>query len=360
MPSTSARSERGAVPGSIPAWHYDGRTAARRNVTLAQDGADLLILETGERIAFVALKAMGHRGAPVFGRKGLEGWRIGLAEPVSAEWAALLPPQEHHGGLLDRIGVAPALLGGAALAALFVFGLTRGTEVVARLVPERWELAFGDAMAGDLGGRVCTAPEGQRALDRLAARLSAGKGRARVRVVDMGLVNAVTLPGRQVVLFRGLIGAARSPDEIAGVLGHELGHVDNRDVMTGLIRDFGIGLLIGGADGGRIAQTLLSSRYGRGAERAADAHALAALDRADVSPADTAALFDRLGKQEPATRAARLLTYVSSHPLSAERRQAFVAATRARHPYRPAMSAAEWQALRAICGAAGTAAAKPR
>ena len=85
------------------------------------------------------------------------------------------------------------------------------------------------------------------------------------------------------------------------MLGHELGHVENRDAMTALLRDFGIGLLIGGADGGKLARALLASRYGRSAERAADAHAIAALARADVSPADTAAFFDRLAKDEGGT-----------------------------------------------------------
>ena len=79
---------------------------------------------------------------------------------------------------------------------------------------------------------------------------------------------------------------------------------------------------------------------------------------------DTAAFFDRLGKQEPTSRAGRLIGYVSTHPLSAERRQAFVAATRAAPPYRAAMGAEEWQALRTICGPTGTkpgtAGPKPR
>ena len=344
----------------IPAWHYDGRTAVRHDVTLEADGADLLIVETGERIPFAALRPMGQPGSPVYARSDGEGWRIGLVAPPPPGWAALLPAQERHGGLLDRIGVVPALLVGAALAALFILTLTRGTAIVARLVPERWELAFGDGMAGNLGGQVCSAPDGQRALDALAARLSAGGGAARVRVVNIGMVNAVTLPGRQVVLFRGLLRAAKSPDEVAGVLGHELGHVENRDVMTGLLRNFGFSLLIGGADGGAVAQTLLSSRYGRAAERAADAHAIVALNRADISPADTAAFFRRLGRQEPTSRAGRLIGYVSTHPLSAERRQQFVAATRTQPPYRPAMGAAEWQALRAICSTVGTATAKPR
>jgi Zn-dependent protease with chaperone function len=339
----------------VAAWMYDGVTAERRAVTVARDGPDLLILASGERVPFASLTAMGDRQAMIFGRTGVDGWRLGLAEPPPVALAAALPWQEHHGGLIDRVGIVAAALIGLALAAIVVVVLTQGTALVARMIPERWELALGDAMSGDLGGRVCAAPAGQGALDRLSGRLAVPGSPVRVRVVDLGLVNAVTLPGRQVVVFRGLLGAARSPDEVAGVLGHELGHVDNRDVMTGLLRDFGISLLIGGADGGKIANALLSSRYGRAAERAADAHAIAALARADISPADTAAFFDRLGRREPDAVTGKLLTYLSTHPLSAERRRKFSDATRRAPPYRPAMSAQEWQALRTICGRPGTA-----
>ena len=336
------------------AWHYDGVTALRRSVTVALDGDTLRIEPTGETVALAALRPVGDRRTCVFGRADADGWRLGFADPP--EWIARLPAQEHHGGLLDRIGVVPALIAGAALAALAAVTLWTGTSLVARAVPESWELAFGDTLSGDLGGNACTAPAGAQALAALTGELNREGRAVRVRVVDLPIVNAVTLPGRQVVLFKGLLDAARSPDEVAGVLAHELGHVDNRDAMTALLRDFGIGLLIGGADGGKVARALLASRYSRAAERAADAHAIAALARADVSPADTAAFFDRLAKREGGMgRMASAFAYLSTHPLSAERRAAFVASTRRAPPYRPALDAGAWAALRHICGAPRTA-----
>ena len=338
-----------------PAWHYDGVTALRRNVMVVLDGDVLRIEPTGEVVALSALRPMGDRRTNVFGRAGADGWRLGFAEPP--EWIARLPGQEHHGGLLDRIGVVPALIVGAALAAIAAVTLWTGTSLIARIVPESWELAFGDTLSGDFGGNACTVPAGVQALATLTGELNRDGRAVRVRVVDLPIVNAVTLPGRQVVLFRGLLLAARSPDEVAGVLAHELGHVDNRDAMTALLRDFGIGLLIGGADGGRVARALLASRYSRAAERAADTHAIAALARADISPADTAAFFDRLAKQEGGMgRMASAFAYLSTHPLSAERRAGFIASTRGAPPYRPALDAAGWQALRHICDATGTAA----
>ena len=42
------------------------------------------------------------------------------------------------------------------------------------------------------------------------------------------MVNAVALPGGRIILFQGLIDKAKSADEVAGVLAHELGHLRRR------------------------------------------------------------------------------------------------------------------------------------
>jgi predicted Zn-dependent protease len=253
--------------------------------------------------------------------------------------------------LIDRIGLAPALIGSALLAALTLVGLWRGAGVAAHLVPEAWEVALGDSLTGDFGAKACVTPAGQRALDTLALRLAGDGKPVTVRVVDLDIVNAVALPGRRVLLFRGLIAQAHSPDEVAGVLAHEIGHIERRDVMAGLIRDFGLSLLLGGADGGAVAQALVTNRYSRSAERGADRLAIARLARADITPAATAAFFARLTKGEAAFgRAAPMLGYLSSHPLSAARRQAFAGSARPGHAYRSALDGAQWRAVRALCG----------
>jgi predicted Zn-dependent protease len=212
-------------------------------------------------------------------------------------------------------------------------------------------MAFGESLTGDFGGRICTGAEGQQALDRLATRLSTDGRPVRIRVIDLGIVNAAALPGRQIVVLNGLIDKAESPDEVAGVLGHEIGHVERRHVMAALLRDFGLSLLLGGADGGAIAQGLLASRYSRGAEREADASAIEGMARAKVSPMPTAAFFARLGKDEAKLgRSVTMLNYISSHPLSEERRKRFAASFDKAAGYRPALSTAEWKAVRAMCG----------
>jgi predicted Zn-dependent protease len=168
--------------------------------------------------------------------------------------------------------------------------------------------------------------------------------------VDNGLVNAAAFPGRQIVLFRGLIDEAKSPDEIAGVLAHEIGHVEQRHVMAALIRDFGISLVLGGADGGAIAQGLLASRYSRSSESEADDYSMQALTAAHISAEPTAAFFERMGKEESKLgRAAVALSYVASHPLSKQRRQRFRAAAQQQKDTVPAIDDAHWRALKSIC-----------
>jgi len=338
------------VGDPLAAWHYDGQSALRHRVSVSLEPGALRFVESGEVVPTADLRPIGDRRDAAFAHRLREGWRLTFDEPLPAGWIATLPRQEHHGGILDRIGVAPALIGGAALAVALLFGLVQGTNVVARFIPERWEVALGESMTGELGGEICHAAAGQSALDGLARRLTSDGRPVTIRVVDMGMVNAAALPGRQIIVFRGLIDRAKSPDEVAGVVGHEIGHVENRHVMAALLRDFGLSLILGGADGGAIAQGLITSRYSRGAERDADVFAIDAMRRAAISPLPTAGFFERMAAAEKKfPRTTRLFGYISSHPLSAERRQRFAGSFQKGTQYRPALDAGEWKALRSIC-----------
>ena len=53
---------------------------------------------------------------------------------------------------------------------------------------------------------------------------------------DSEQVNAFALPGRVIVINKGLVGKAASENEISFVLAHELGHIENRDHLRGIGR----------------------------------------------------------------------------------------------------------------------------
>ena len=58
----------------------------------------------------------------------------------------------------------------------------------------------------------------------------------RVWVADADEVNALALPGQRIVVFRGLLEAVASENELDMVLAHELGHFAGRDHLKGLGR----------------------------------------------------------------------------------------------------------------------------
>jgi beta-barrel assembly-enhancing protease len=336
------------------AWLYDGVTAKRHIVHVTRNG-DRLVIEGHDPVPFDDLARRGDGQRAVFGRKDNPGWRLGFDGPLPADWLGALPAAPRYGRLIDRFGLIPAVVGGIAISAMVLFGLYRAPDVIAPLIPQRWEQAFGDALVGDLGGRACVSPEGQRVLDQLGRALSVDGKPMRVRVIDIPIPNAVALPGGQIALFDGILKQAKSPDEIAGVLGHEIGHVEHRHVMAGLIRQFGLGLVLGGSSKGvQYAQALVDARYGRAAESDADAYAIKTLTANHISTRPTADFFARMSKLEASGNKTidTAFSWLASHPVSTERRDMFRAADAHIPNPRPAMSGAEWASVKAMCGTA--------
>jgi len=236
------------------------------------------------------------------------------------------------------------------------FGWPLLADATARAIPQSWESPIGNAvMASIADGRPrCTAPEGLAALQRLAERLAAAQGLEavpRVQVLDGPEINALAAPGGRVVVFRGLLDRASAPDEIAGVLAHEFGHVRHRHGMRALVRAMGIGvfasILIGGSDLGTIAVALMTLSYTRAFEEEADDSAAAVLRDTGFGTEGLAAFFTRMDR---ATGGAGrgISAYLHTHPQSGDRAERLMRAEGSA-PRVPAMSAEDWAALRAIC-----------
>ncbi|OYY68322.1 MAG: hypothetical protein B7Y47_14010 [Sphingomonas sp. 28-63-12] len=341
----------------VRVWHYDGQTAVRREPQLIAEGAMFRLVEgdwAGAPAAFADLIARDPIGGlPSYGLKHVPGWKIGFLAPPPPSLLDRLPAPRPYGGLIDRFGLWPAALVCALLAAIVVLLVIRTPALLARLVPPAIERQLGDAMVGDFGDRACTGADGLAALGVLKDRLGVDDPETEIAVVNIPITNAVTLPGGRIILFNGLLQNARSPDEIAGVIGHELGHVAHRDVLESLLRQLGLSVLLGGLDGniGGYTNMLLSTAYSRDAETRADRFAIDMLNQRDISPTPTAAFFRRLEASEPGMKgsAATVLAYVSSHPISALRAQQFALAARDHTHDRPALDRDQWAALRSIC-----------
>jgi beta-barrel assembly-enhancing protease len=342
------------------AWHYDGVSAVRREVEIQSIGEQFYLLERERRhgpFNFADVEFLSQKGgSTIYGLDGKDGWRLGISGDVSTELAAQLPAAKVYGGWIDRIGLGPASIAFAVISAAVMAVVLLSPQWLAPLIPSSVERSMGDALVGDFGGRFCDGKAGKAALAKLTNSLDDNPKDLQVEVANIEMLNAVALPGNKVIIFQGLLDQARGPDEVAGVLAHEIGHVRERHVMQGMLRQMGLAVVLGGFDagGGTTLNSMLSTNYTRDAEREADDHSLAALKNANISPVPTAAFFEKLsgmdGSRDIQDRQARTMTsYMSSHPLSDERRKLFQKSVVKGKAYKPSLTSAEWTELKTMC-----------
>lgn len=277
--------------------------------------------------------------------------QLALAEEIPA--LRSLVRRGSHGGRRAVTVLAGLLVGAAAFAGVLVW---RGPELVAPLIPDRWQARLGDSMLQVFTeeDQRCTGRAGTAALEGLVDKLKAAsgyRGELRVVVINDPMVNAFALPGGRIAVFDGLLQKAESGDEVSGVLAHEMGHVALRHPTRALLRQLGISALrrfaLGDwgesvATAGSLGETMLALRNGRQAEREADAAALATLQRAGLRADGLHSFFLRMAKNGDAAQA---LGWLSTHPPLAEREEATVRGTEGAS----ALTRAQWQALRGVC-----------
>ncbi len=230
-----------------------------------------------------------------------------------------------------------------------------GLPALARHVPwaaERWiaRLATPPMLSSTCQGEV---PGSTQVVAQLVRRIYPLDAEDRqlpisVEVLPGSAVNAFAALGGRIYLFDGLIQQARSPEELAGVLAHEIEHVRRRHILQGVITSLltwgavaGAGNGAGVATGPDAAYRLLSLKFGRDKEAEADELGLQRLRRARVDPTALAQFFTRLGQMSSPP------PLLSNHPSSDDRE--VLAARSAGYPTEPVLDAADWDRLRRIC-----------
>ena len=278
---------------------------------------------------------------------------VPLLRRVAPHLRAGLPGTRRQGRLVLVVALAMAVL------VLVLFAALRSPPLLARMVPSAWEQALGERVVAAQGFQWCTGAAGQVVLERLGRELARGAGlpyALRIRVSRTPVLNAVTMPGGQIVVFRELLGFVESPAELSGVLAHEAGHVALRHPLQGLIRNVGVGLVLGGLSGttpggetlGELGKHLLLLSHSREAELAADRLGLEILRKAGLRRDGMVRFLSRIRQRQGDLPQA--LAYFSTHPPH-EERMALLRGLEADGA--PAMSSEEWSAVRAICEAPG-------
>ncbi len=230
-----------------------------------------------------------------------------------------------------RLVLALVAAGVLLLFALYRFGIPALADVAAAHIPVEWERKFGETMVEEavppddrVDEPVIVGPV--RAIHQALVRDAGGPaGETRLLVLRSDVPNAFTFPGGVIVVTTGLLTALRTPDELAAVIAHEVGHVQRRHVMRSVLRQLSLQVLLALVAGDqsvlssglRTAGQLGGLSYSRADEREADDEAVGILARESVSPV---ALADALTDIERAADPGATLGFLSTHPAPAERR----------------------------------------
>ncbi len=168
------------------------------------------------------------------------------------------------------------------------------------------------------------------AVEKLGARLAAKAARQQLPfsfiIIDDPAPNACAIPGGSILISQSLVELCSCEDELAGVLAHEIQHIDRRHALNTIAKNFAAKRLlnIGGPilrKAAELLEVLIDRGYQQDQEFEADLEGARMAKRAGFDPAGLANLLEKLGMLEPLENSLRIdeLPYFSTHPPIRER-----------------------------------------
>ncbi|MCP3917247.1 MAG: M48 family metallopeptidase [bacterium] len=226
-----------------------------------------------------------------------------------------------------------------AVVAVAFWGLPRlfraSIDGVVGALPYSVDEAIGEAVvdAMDAGGEEIedevVRDAIQEMLDRMQPHLSLDGVELVFRVIDNEQANAFALPGGYITVFTGLILESDRPEQVAGVLAHEIAHVTERHGLRRIAHSLGLmagfSVLIGNTEGLlSIAVELFSlasvNDYSQDQETEADLEGVRLMVAAGIDPTALAEFFQKL--EELYGDVPDSLSWISTHPQHKERIEA--------------------------------------
>jgi len=258
-----------------------------------------------------------------------------------------------------------ALVGGGALVVylLVTWGFGAAVDVAVEHVPVEWEVELGRSAAKEQLTKwsVCSHPAVNQAVNAIGRRLveaiDAPPYAFRFKVVDSPDMNAFALPAGYVFVNFGLLEQADTPDQVAGVLAHEIQHALCRHGLRNVLGQAGIGLLFGlffgdmQGLGGLLAggaSELAALSFSREQEDEADALGLELIYRAQFDPDGMPQFFAKL-KQEQLDKGIDLPSFLSTHPDTEQRIRVLREAIAHRGAVEIRPLEVDWEAARKEC-----------
>lgn len=356
---------------------YDGDSAREHQVqiTCAEHGVQITALTLNQPVewAYDDLRTVAdlanHKGASFRVMGGLG--RLDVTDEILVGRLENLALNLKKSDIPATTWKRITMWGIGALVSVFViiFVIVPGlANQLATMIPVDKEIALGSASLkqiervlgyGEDKPLTCTGQKGQIALDKMAARLTAhfeSPYPLDIKIFNDKMPNAFAVPGGHIVLCDGLLEMADSPEEVAAVLGHEMGHVIHRDPTRLTLRSAGsvgiLGMVFGDFAGGAaalvIAERLIAADYSQDAEADADRFAHKLLQDAKLPSAPMAAFFEKL--KNKFGDGSKLLSHIASHPdLQGRADAANNADSIGDGSFDAVLSVSEWKDLQGMC-----------
>ena len=254
-------------------------------------------------------------------------------------------------------------IGGASVLTV-ILGLWFGSDVLVERavdqIPVEWEQKLGESAYRDFLAQQEIIKEGptvdavKEMTHRLAEQVSNNPYRFDITVVKSDVVNAFALPGGYIVVFTGLLKKADHPEEVAGVLAHELNHVLQRHGLERIVKQLGlmavVSIILGNPPGlgGAMKQLgveLMALKFGRAQETEADVTGLQLLHRAKINPEGMITFFQRLSEKDDGR-----VEWLSTHPMSSARAEQLKARLAEMPAQTPTPFTFDWETVKTSLG----------
>lgn len=252
---------------------------------------------------------------------------------------------------------------GAVLSGFLLFPLlSHLSGFVTFLIPYSIEKKLGDIVLVDMANefKPCDDKNAiaslQKITDRLYASLENKNIQPQIHLFRSHASNAFSLPGGKIAVLSEFLGDAKSENEVAAVLAHEMGHMVKRDSLEAFVESQGLSLIAGmigssGAYGGvaEFASLMQAMNYSRKKEFAADEFGTKLLIKSGYSPKGLSAFLYRMDKQDGfISEAMKYVEFLSTHPDTKERIKR-IEKINSSEKYRPSLTSEEFTKLQKAC-----------
>ncbi len=325
----------------ISAQFFDGKTPKAKAADVRVLGSLLVITERESKNEFTIelskLDVTRHGDVIILSDAHME---VHMAKSV-------YPQLKHNQGFLgkDETPVIQGILIAATIVVTIYLFYRPMMNLAVGMVPDSFFESTSKQLVEHYKPQHCLSKEQENHLADIFSRLGKNYSSYKVFVVKSKLVNAFVMPGKVMVIHDELIKTSSSPEAIAGIMSHEMAHIEGEHAKIGYIKHYLVetffSFVFDGNAANGIMKVVTQSLFTQEEEREADLVAARELKAQQIDPQGMVTFFEQLQKEE----SSYLKFLVFTHPDYHQRISMFKQV----YDTYPVLSPKAWTELKAGC-----------